>query len=161
LEIFSLTFILLVAATLVNGLLAGASLDQAIKQLPARRRIGALAYSTYSRASDLGPGIWWYGLLEMGAALLTIAAAAAAYSQPDAPLRSTLCLYVGAALSVLHGLVTARCAPTNFRQRQLSDEAQLSQVFDCFERWQNVRAVLQVLTFAVVLWGAIVFAATV
>lgn len=159
-EIFSLTFVLLVAATLANGLLAGASLDQAIKQLPARRRIGALAYSNYSRASDLGPGILWYGILEIGAALLTIGGALAAYLQ-GATLRSALCLYVAAALSVLHCLVTARCAPVNFRQRHLAEsEADLARVFDCFERWQNVRAVLQLLAFAVVLWGAIMFAAT-
>ena len=36
----NLTVWLLVAAVLVNGLLVGASLDQTIKQLPARRRIG-------------------------------------------------------------------------------------------------------------------------
>jgi hypothetical protein len=36
---------LLIAATALNGLLAGASLDQSIKQLPARRRIGVLSYS--------------------------------------------------------------------------------------------------------------------
>jgi hypothetical protein len=38
------SLLLLVAAAGANGLLAGASLDQSIKQLPARRRIGALSY---------------------------------------------------------------------------------------------------------------------
>jgi len=35
--------LLLLAAAGANGLLAGASLDQSIKQLPARHRIGVLA----------------------------------------------------------------------------------------------------------------------
>jgi hypothetical protein len=34
------TFVLILAATAADSLLAGASLDQSIKQLPARRRIG-------------------------------------------------------------------------------------------------------------------------
>jgi hypothetical protein len=35
--------VLLLAAAGANGLLAGASLDQSIKQLPARHRIGVLS----------------------------------------------------------------------------------------------------------------------
>jgi hypothetical protein len=73
-----ITFVLILAATAADSLLAGASLDQSIKQLPARHKIGLVAYSEYSRASDLGPGILWYGILGVGAALLTIAAAGAA-----------------------------------------------------------------------------------
>jgi hypothetical protein len=45
------------AAVAANGLLAGASLDQSVKQLPARKRIGAVAYSVYAEAADLGNGI--------------------------------------------------------------------------------------------------------
>lgn len=73
-----LTFILLVAATVAIGLLAGASLDQSSKQLPARLKIGVVAFSKYSRAADLGNGILFYAILEVSAGLLTIAAAIAA-----------------------------------------------------------------------------------
>lgn len=45
---------LLVAAVLGNGLLVGASLDQTIKQLPTRRRIGVVAFSEYSKAAISG-----------------------------------------------------------------------------------------------------------
>ncbi len=77
----AITLALLALATGADGLLAGASLDQSIKQLPARRRIGVVAFSAYSRASDLGPGILWYGILGVGEALLTIAAAGASFIQ--------------------------------------------------------------------------------
>jgi hypothetical protein len=36
--------LLLSAATIVDGLLAGASVDQSVEQLPARHRIGVRAY---------------------------------------------------------------------------------------------------------------------
>ena len=73
----NLTLWLLVAAVLVNGLLVGASLDQTIKQLPARRRIGPVAFSEYSKAGDLSNGVAWYATLGVGAAVLTVIAALA------------------------------------------------------------------------------------
>src|SRR5215510_5163098 len=77
---------LLLAATAADGLLAGASLDQSIKQLPARHRIGVRNYSSYSRAADLGNGVAFYGILGGGAAALTIAAAITLY-RTGAPAR--------------------------------------------------------------------------
>jgi hypothetical protein len=71
----STTFVLVVGSAAVNGLLAGASLDQSVKQLPARLAIGNIADSKYSRAADLGNGIASYSILGVGAAVLAIAAA--------------------------------------------------------------------------------------
>jgi hypothetical protein len=153
-----LTFVLIVTATAADGLLAGASLDQSIKQLPARHKIGPVAYSAYSRASDLGPGILWYGILGVGAAVLTIAAAVAAIFE-GVPSVSATPLYVAAGLAVLHSLATAQAAPTNFSQRRVArDEAALARVFDRFERWQTLRAVLQVLNFGAMLWALVAYA---
>src|SRR5918997_1199851 len=147
------TLFLIVAATATDGLLAGASLDQSIKQLPARHKIGPVAYSEYSRASDLGPGILWYGILGVGAAVLTIAAAVSALVQGVPPASATP-LYVAAGLALLHSLATTQAAPTNFSQRRVvKDEATLTRVFDRFERWQTLRVVLQVLTFGAMLWA--------
>jgi hypothetical protein len=54
----------------------------------------------------------------------------------------------GAIVSVLHSLVTAKAAPAALSQHQYDDEKSLTRVFDHFERWQTVRAGLQVATFA-------------
>jgi hypothetical protein len=77
----TLLIALLILATAFNGILAGASLDQSIKQLPARHKIGTAVYSVYSQASDLGNGIAWYAIIGVGAALLTIIAALIAFFQ--------------------------------------------------------------------------------
>jgi hypothetical protein len=147
------TSALVLAATAANGLLAGASLDQSIKQLPARRRIGASDYSVYSRASDLGNGIAFYATLGVGAAVLTIAAAVSAHRH-EPQSRRTSPLYAAASLAVLHSLATTRAAPTNFSQRKVAqdDETALAEIFDRFERWQTVRAALQVLNVGAMLW---------
>ncbi len=63
---FDITFVLIVAATAAGGLLAGASLNQSIKQY--RRGTGSGWWPTRStaRASDLGPGVLWYAILGVG-----------------------------------------------------------------------------------------------
>jgi hypothetical protein len=151
-------FALIFAATIVIGLLSGASLDQSIKQLPARYRVGLTAYSQYSRASDLGNGILFYGILGVAAALLNIAAAIEAYLQ-EIPSQQSNLIYVGALLAVLHSLATTQAAPLNFSQRKISpsDEGALALVFNKFARWQNIRCVLQVLNFGVNLWALIMY----
>ncbi|MEO8610115.1 MAG: hypothetical protein ABI690_19630 [Chloroflexota bacterium] len=150
-----ITLILMVAATALNGILAGASLDQSIKQLPARHRIGVVAYSTYSKAADLGNGIPWYIGIGIGAVLLTIGAAIAAVSQQVAS-QTTLPLFVAVGLSILHSVVTTQAAPTMFSQRQHeNNEVALTQVFNQFARLQTLRALVQVISFATLLWALV------
>jgi hypothetical protein len=144
---------LLIFATGLNGILAGASLDQSIKQLPARHKIGVRTYSVYSQASDLGNGIAWYAIIGIGAAILTIIASFVALSQ-QSTLPTVTPLYVAAGLSVFHSLMTTQAAPTLFSQRRhAQDEAPLVKIFNRFERWQTLRAIFQVLTFSALLWA--------
>src|SRR5690242_17744529 len=132
------TLLLLLAATALDGIIAGASLDQSIKQLPARHRIGVSAYSAYAKAADLGNGIAWYASLGVGSLLVTIAAAIAVGSQA-APPEKTLPIYAAVVLSILHSLVTTQAAPTMFSQRRHEqDEAALMEIFNRFERWQTL-----------------------
>jgi hypothetical protein len=152
------TLALIAVATTADGILAGASLDQSIKQLPARRTMGNVAFSAYSRAADLGPGVAWYASLGIGAAALTIAAAVVELIL-GIPAAHAWPLYAAAVLSVAHSLATARAAPTNFSQKRVAnDEQQLAVIFDRFERWQTVRVVLQTLTFAAVVIGLSAYA---
>jgi hypothetical protein len=138
-------------ATAVDGVLAGASLDQSVKQLPARHRIGVLAFSAYSRASDQANGVVWYAALGVGGAALTLAAAVSAVLA-GAPNHQRRPLLLAGLLSVAHSLTTARAAPLNFSQRTPGDdERALQRIFDRFERWQSLRACLQLATFLTML----------
>jgi len=152
-----LIYVLILAAVALNGILVGASLDQSIKQLPARHRIGAVAYSAYAKASDLGNGIVWYALLGIGSALLTIVTVIVVLTQRNgAPF--ALPIYLAAVLSILHSLATTQAAPTMFSQRRHeNDEAALTTIFNRFEHWQTIRAILQLLTFLTLLWALLVY----
>jgi hypothetical protein len=144
------TLWLLVAAVLGNGLLVGASLDQVIKQLPARHRIGVLAFSDYSKAGDLGRGIAWYAALGIGAALLTVIAAVVGLADPPGTAAAAA-LWLALGLTVAHSFTTVRAAPLNFSQRAAAgDAARLAAIFDRFARWSTARASLQVLTLLTV-----------
>jgi hypothetical protein len=65
--------------------LVGAGLDQSIKQLPARHRIGPAAFAAYSQAADLHNGIPWYAILGLGTAALTLFAATVGRRDPTRP----------------------------------------------------------------------------
>lgn len=150
------TVILVVATTALSGIGAGASLDVSIKQLPARHRIGVIAYSVYSQATDLGTARVWYPPLGIGTLLFALAAAVVAFFQ-HVSLPHALPIFLVASLWVVHLLITLIWAlPTLPRQRQIAhDEPQLVALFNQFERLQTVRAFLDVLIFGTTLWALV------
>lgn len=146
-----------IGALAFNGILAGLSLDQSVKQLPTRERIGISAYSAYSRAADLGPGRALYAIFGIAAALFALIFAIEAWLLGVAvPLELRYAAYLSGLLAVLHSLMTARAAPTLFSQREypLANETQLTAVFNRFVFWQTLRCILQVLAFAVLVYVA-------
>jgi len=150
------TQILAIAATLAVGLLAGMSLDQSIKQLPARHRIGVSSFSVYQRAADLGNGIYLYSSFGAAVLILTLAAAISGHSAP-LHRNQIVALDVSAGLAILHSITTAFAAPTVFSQRSYSvtETGVLEAIFNKFERWQALRAILQALNFAAAIWATV------
>lgn len=156
---FDLTLVLILAATVATGLLAGASLDKAVVQLPARHRLGITKFANFSRANDLGNGLVVYPLMGIVAALLTIIAALTVFLQ--GVLRSHAWpVYVAACLAILHSFTTARAAPNMLSLRQPSDnETMLGDTLNRFALWHNIRAVLQVLNFVILVWSIVTYVA--
>lgn len=139
-----------IAALVADGLLAGLSLDKVIVQLPARRRIGAVAYAAYARSADLGNGIAYYAVAGTGGAALTIAAFAAAAARGSSAAVTGL-LASAAALSVLHSIATGRAAPVMFKIGRAEDtQAALAPLLARFARWSAARAALQAATLVTV-----------
>ncbi|MFI5272529.1 MAG: hypothetical protein ACHQ4H_05780 [Ktedonobacterales bacterium] len=147
---------LIIAATALNGLLAGMSFDGALVKLPARRRIGAVAYATFARGNDLGNGLWVYPSTAIGAALLTIVATIVAVVE-HASATLLLPISIATLTSIGHFVATSQAAPVMLRVGKTpDDEAILAPLLDRFARWHALRATLQVLTFFVLLWALVV-----
>ena len=150
------TVFMLTLAAAVNGLLAGLNLDTSLVKLPARRRIGAVAYATFARGNDLGNGLVVYPLLLIGAALLAILATVLAYLTRE-PTALVLPLFFAALLSLLHSVVTTRAAPVMLSLKDtLNGEVILAAKLDRFARWHAVRATVQIGAFFVLLWALVV-----
>jgi hypothetical protein len=146
----------MIIATAMNGLLSGLNVDTALVKLPARRRIGAVAYATFARGNDLGNGLVVYPILGIGAALFTVLATVIA-SLEHSLMELLLLLSLASLLSLLHTFVTIRAAPVMLSIKDTpDDEALLRAKLDRFARWHAVRATFQVLTFFVLLWALVV-----
>lgn len=150
--------VLLALATTVNGLIAGASMDQSIEQLPARHRIGMRAYRAFSRASHMANGRFWLIPLGIAGPALTIAAAIWV-AAVDLPNSRWLPVVLAAGLSVACSISTVVAARANWpiapwaRNQAPDEEEVLAGIFRRFEQRQAVRALLQFLTFAVSIWA--------
>ena len=152
----SLFVFLITIATAINGLLAGLNVDTALVKLPARRRIGVVAYALFARGNDLGNGRVVYPLLGISAALLTVLATALAFVS-QARMVVVLPLSLASLFSLLHTFATIKAAPVMLSLKDSpDDEAILTAKLDRFARWHAVRAMFQVLTFFILLWAVVV-----
>lgn len=140
-----------ILATTLTGLLCGASLDQSIKQLPARHVIGLRAFSAYAKAADLKNGVLWYAILGIGAALASITCAVLAYVH-HSPVPIAMPLYLAGVFAICHSLCTSQAAPTYHSQKKTSDEETLKKIFDRFERVQALRTLFICLNFLCFIW---------
>jgi hypothetical protein len=148
-----MTFPLILALTL-NGMLAGMTVDQSVKQLPARKKIGAAAFSRYSRAADLQNGAPLYAFFGLGAPASCVWLAMVTLRQLGWHAPASIAALAGILFSLGQLAITAFAAPTDFSQRRhaLSEEAALARIFDRFAAMQTYRTICILLAFASVLW---------
>jgi hypothetical protein len=67
-------------------------------------------------------------------------------------------LYISALLSVLHSVTTSRAAPNMLSLRPISsDEAVLSETLNRFAKWHNLRTILQLLNFIMLVWAIVAY----
>jgi hypothetical protein len=138
-------------AVIANGLLAGISFDTSLVKLPARRRIGNIAYAVFARGNDLGNGMIVYSALAISAGLSVFAATIiAALEKVSGNLLLTF--IVASITTVIHFIGTAKAAPEILSIKNTpDDENVLKEKFDKFERWHGFRACFQLITFIIVL----------
>ncbi len=140
-------YVVSIIATVFNGLLTGASLDQSIKQLPSRHKMGLLTFTKYAQAADLGNGVLFYGILGIGAATTTILATILVFVTKDTSVHA-MYLYIAALFSILHTFTTTQAAPVYHSQKKVDgNEQALEKIFNTFEKWQTLRSLFLVITF--------------
>jgi hypothetical protein len=142
------------AGVVLDGLLAGSTVDRFVAGWPSWKRVGVAAWAEYSRHADLGYGLVLYPVLAIGGCLLALVAVVMV-RRNAAARGAALPLYIGAGLSIAGLLTTFGAAPNMLALRHLDDPAALSAAFDAFYRWSAVRAGFQILLFPVEVWALI------
>jgi hypothetical protein len=138
--------------TAFEGLRAGAGTFRLLLDLPARHRVGPVAFAAFSRATDLSTaGIVFYSLYGFGGALLTaatwITASRTRASRSVRTLTATACIS-----SVLVLVLTTQAAPLMWSVGSASDDPMLlARLFDQFTFWTTLRIALVDLSFLAVL----------
>lgn len=143
---------LLVATTAFEALRAGAGSFRVLIDLPARHRIGPVAFAEFSRATDLSTtGITFYVLYGVGGALLTGATWIAAMRTQAPPVIRKLAA-VACACSLVIMLLTTQAAPLMFRVGSSpNDPTLLADLLDRFTGWTQLRILCADLSFGAML----------
>jgi hypothetical protein len=142
---------LLVVATVLGGILAGATADRLFVGYAAWRAVGVRAWAAYSRHADLGNGRFFYPPLAILGTIAAIGAWIAAQGDAAIP-RSVVIVLAAAALLELVGLLLTRLAgPNMLRARGLSDDdtPALEHSFREFYRWSTYRGIAHLAGFVV------------
>jgi len=151
--------IAVMVAAAFEGLRAGAATFRALLDLPARNRIGPLAFAELSRATDLSAtGVVFYAVFGVGGALITaVGWLIAVRGRAPALVRRLLATSAIASLLVL--ALTAQAAPLMWRVGSApSDPALLRDLLDRFTVWTVARVVCVDVSFAAVLGALTVLA---
>jgi hypothetical protein len=135
-----------------EGLRAGAGTFRALLDLPARTRVGPLAFAEFSRATDLSrTGVVFYVVFGVGGALITAAAwLIAARTREPSVVRRLLATSAVASLLVL--ILTSQVAPLMWHVGSAPpDPVLLRALLDRFTAWTVARIVCVDVSFAAVL----------
>jgi hypothetical protein len=147
--------ILITVGTVLFGLLAGSAVDRGIVSFPARRRVGTIAWARYSRAADLGNGIFLYPVLAIAGAL-AVSAALLVVVAGHGPRRLLVPLAGGLVAGLANLAVTIAAAPKMLRIGKTDDrEDLLAPLVEGFVKLSYVRVVLISLAFAMTLWALV------
>jgi hypothetical protein len=127
-------------ATAFEGLRAGAGTFRALLDLPARRRIGPLAFAEFSRATDLSTtGVMFYVIFGVGGALVTGVTWLIAV-RGGAPRLIRRLLATSAIASLLVLVLTTQAAPLMWRVgTSPPDPILVGTLLDRFTTWTLLR----------------------
>ena len=150
---------LIIAATIINGLLAGGNVDRALVAMPAWHHTGFVGWADFSRNADLGNGQMVYPLMAISGTVLSITVFMLFLWAGRSPRCAALPIFIAAALMLLSLPISFKAAPFMLSLRHIGNEdvAALGHAFAGFEFWGRLQGVLHVAAFCANLWSIAAF----
>lgn len=148
---------LLVAAVLVNSILASGNVNRGLIDMPAWQHVGPLGWAAFSRYADLGPtAMVMYPIEAFSGMLLSVLAAVLLVRRRHEARFARVPIYAGALLTLGGLAFTAKAAPIMLSVRHLDgDRSALQQALNGFQFWGGVRGICQVLAFLANVWALV------
>jgi len=147
---------LIVAAAVMDGILAGGGVDRALIALPAWRIVGPMGWAAFSQHADLGNGRLWYPLWALGGMICSVGAAIILYRDSRATSATRAPVYAAAVFMVGGLLITLKAAPIMMSINRLgNDPVALQHAFDGFAFWSYIRLGSQFLGWLANLWSLV------
>ena len=143
---------MLAAGTAFEAIRAGAGTFRALIDLPARGRIGPIAFAEFSRATDLSPrGVAFYIVYGVGGMLLTGAIWIIAIRIHATPFVRRFA-FVSVVCSLLILALTTQAAPLMWRVGSSpNDGSLLADLLDRFTLWTDLRVACADVSFLALL----------
>ncbi len=146
-----MAFLFIIIATIIDGLFAGIAVQKVFVELPARRKIGAVAFAQYARASNMGNGLYIYPAFACGGFVLTCIVL---FLANHAAYATGILFLIGlaAAFSVGVLVMTAFAAPLMHKISKIENKEELiSPLLEKFVFYSYPRAVFIWLQFVTIL----------
>lgn len=145
--------ILVAAAIILLGLLAGVDVDRYIVQFPAFDHMDLGTWAEYSRHADLGNGLLLYPVEAIGSFLLLLAASIIMLLNKDTFKTISVPLLTAVILAASGLLFSTFAAPVMLGVRDLGNDTELlRQAYASFYFWGFFRAIVQTLSFFAAVW---------
>lgn len=144
----------IIAATLLNGILASGNINRGFVDMPAWHQVGAAAWAAFSRHADLGTmAMIFYPFEAICGTILSVAAAVSFRRSGVGPRRAAFPIYAAVIFAIGGLAATTQAAPIMLSVRHLTAPADLARALDGFTFWGSVRGVCQVLAYLANFWS--------
>lgn len=145
--------LLIVAATIITGFLAGGSLDRYVVQVPAWRHLNISSWEEYTRYAEFGNGLYLYPFEVLGSFILLFTTTAIVLIHKQRLRHIALPVHFATILTTIGLVLTFFSFPIMLSiQRMGNDETLAQQAFEKFHFWGLLRAIAQILSFFACAW---------
>ena len=144
--------LLVTAACVLSGLMAGGNIDRYLVQVPGWRHLNILYWKEYSLHTDLGNGLLVYPIEAIGSFLLLIASSIIVLTSG---LKSvTWPIYLATLFSAIGLVLTIFAAPIMLSLPTSANDPEIQQqLFNRFHFWGLLRAIAQIISFGTCVWA--------
>jgi hypothetical protein len=140
--------LLIIAACLITGLLAGGSVDRYVVQVPAWRHMNILNWAEYTRYAEFGNGLYLYPFEVLGSFILLFTSSAIVLINKQKFSDIALPVFLATGFATLGLIFTFFSFPVMLSIQSMGNDKMLIQnAFDKYHFWGLLRTFAQLLSF--------------